>query len=49
VILKSHPRRTWSPVRRRRDFGISYDKVDRILYYLIRGMKPAEVLRAASR
>src|SRR3989440_1058017 len=24
------------------DFGISYDKVDRILYYLIRGMKPAE-------
>jgi NAD+ synthetase len=25
------------------DFGISYDKVDRILYYLIRGMKPAEV------
>src|SRR5438128_2580616 len=27
------------------DFGISYDKVDRILYYLIRGMKPAEVVR----
>src|SRR5437899_9848045 len=27
------------------DFGISYDKVDRILYYLIRGMKPAEVAR----
>ncbi|HTD69826.1 MAG TPA: NAD+ synthase [Gemmatimonadales bacterium] len=26
------------------DFGISYDKVDRILYYLIRGMKPAEVV-----
>ncbi len=25
------------------DYGISYDKVDRILYYLIRGMKPAEV------
>ncbi len=25
------------------DFGLSYDKVDRILYYLIRGMKPAEV------
>ncbi len=27
------------------DYGISYDKVDRILYYLIRGMKPAEVVR----
>ncbi len=26
------------------DYGISYDKVDRILYYLIRGMKPAEVV-----
>src|SRR2546422_690009 len=26
------------------DFGISYDKVDRILYYLIRGMKPADVM-----
>src|SRR3989449_3974067 len=26
------------------DFGISYDKIDRILYYLIRGMKPAEVV-----
>src|SRR6185295_16525367 len=26
------------------DFGISYDKVDRILYYLIRGMKAAEVV-----
>jgi len=25
------------------DYGISYDKVDRILYYLIRGMKSAEV------
>jgi NAD+ synthase (glutamine-hydrolysing) len=25
------------------DYGISYDKVDRILYYLIRGLKPAEV------
>jgi len=25
------------------DYGISYDKVDRILYYLIRGMKPAEI------
>jgi NAD+ synthase (glutamine-hydrolysing) len=26
------------------DYGISYDKVDRILYYLIRGMKTAEVV-----
>ncbi len=26
------------------DYGISYDKVDRILYYLLRGMKPAEVV-----
>ena len=26
------------------DYGISYDKVDRILYYLIRGMKPEEVV-----
>jgi NAD+ synthetase len=26
------------------DYGISYDKVDRILYYLIRGMKPVEVV-----
>jgi NAD+ synthase (glutamine-hydrolysing) len=26
------------------DYGISYDKVDRILYYLIRGMKPDEVV-----
>ena len=26
------------------DYGISYDKVDRILYYLIRGMKPAEIV-----
>jgi NAD+ synthetase len=26
------------------DYGISYDKVDRILYYLIRGLKPAEVV-----
>jgi NAD+ synthetase len=25
------------------DYGISYDKVDRILYYLIRGMKPEEI------
>ena len=25
------------------DYGISYDKVDRILYYLVRGMKPTEV------
>src|SRR5256885_905894 len=29
------------------DFGISYDKVDRILYYLIRGMKPAEEIGRA--
>ncbi len=26
------------------DFGIAYEKIDRILYYLIRGMKPAEVV-----
>ena len=26
------------------DYGISYDKVDRILYYLIRGMKAEEVV-----
>src|SRR5438477_3268203 len=26
------------------DYGISYDKVDRILYYLIRGMKPEEIV-----
>jgi NAD+ synthase (glutamine-hydrolysing) len=26
------------------DYGITYDKVDRILYYLIRGMKPEEVV-----
>jgi NAD+ synthase (glutamine-hydrolysing) len=26
------------------DYGISYDKVDRILYYLIRGMKAADVV-----
>lgn len=26
------------------DYGVSYDKVDRILYYLIRGMKPEEVV-----
>ena len=26
------------------DYGISYDKVDRILYYLIRGMKTEEVV-----
>jgi len=26
------------------DYGISYDKVDRILYYLLRGMKAAEVV-----
>jgi NAD+ synthetase len=26
------------------DFGLPYEKIDRILYYLIRGMKPAEVV-----
>src|SRR2546423_243970 len=26
------------------DYGISYDKVDRILYYLIRGMKPEDIV-----
>jgi NAD+ synthetase len=26
------------------DYGISYDKVDRILYYLIRGMKPDDIV-----
>src|SRR5881394_2934889 len=26
------------------DYGISYDKVDRILYFLIRGMKPEEIV-----
>src|SRR5213596_599046 len=26
------------------DYGISYDKVDRILYYLLRGMNPAELV-----
>src|SRR5256885_4759128 len=26
------------------DYGISYDKVDRILYYLIRGMKPVDIV-----
>jgi NAD+ synthetase len=26
------------------DFGLAYEKIDRILYYLIRGMKPAEVV-----
>ncbi|PYO26580.1 MAG: NAD+ synthase [Gemmatimonadetes bacterium] len=26
------------------DYGISYDKVDRILYYLIRGMKPQDIV-----
>jgi NAD+ synthetase len=25
------------------DYGLSYDKVDRILYYLLRGMKPEEI------
>ena len=27
-----------------RDFGISYPKVDRILYYLIRGFRPEEIV-----
>ena len=26
------------------DYGISYDKVDRILYYLIRGMRPDDIV-----
>jgi NAD+ synthetase len=26
------------------DFGLAYEKIDRILYYLIRGLKPAEVV-----
>jgi len=26
------------------DFGLAYEKIDRILYYLIRGIKPAEVV-----
>jgi NAD+ synthetase len=26
------------------DYGLSYDKVDRILYYLLRGMKPEEIV-----
>ena len=28
----------------RSDFGISYPKADRILYYLIRGMRPDEIV-----
>jgi len=30
------------------DYGISYDKVDRILYYLLRGMKARRSWRTAS-
>jgi len=44
VILKKPPTPDLVPGQTTEgDFGISYDKVDRILYYLIRGMKPAEV------
>src|SRR3989442_8889075 len=44
-MIRRPPRSTLFPYTTlfRSDFGISYDKVDRILYYLIRGMKPAEV------
>ncbi len=45
VILKKPPTPDLVPGQTTEgDFGISYDKVDRILYYLIRGMKPAEVV-----
>src|SRR3989441_770087 len=45
VILKKPPTPDLVPGQTTEgDFGISYDKVDRILYYLIRGMKPAEVI-----
>src|SRR6266853_315949 len=44
VILKKPPTPDLVPGQTTEgDFGISYDKVDRVLYYLIRGMKPAEV------
>src|SRR5216683_1247220 len=45
VILKKPPTPDLVPGQTTEgDFGISYDKVDRILYYLIRGMRPAEVV-----
>ena len=45
VILKKPPTPDLVPGQTTEgDFGISYDKVDRNLYYLIRGMKPAEVV-----
>src|SRR5947199_6738336 len=45
VILRNPPTPDLVPGQTTEgDYGISYDKVDRILYYLLRGMKPAEVV-----
>src|SRR5881628_4135195 len=45
VILKKPPTPDLVPGQTTEgDYGISYDKVDRILYYLLRGMKAEEVV-----
>ena len=45
VILRKPPTPDLVPGQTtERDYGISYDKVDRILYYLIRGMKPDDIV-----